>query len=531
MHGSRVEATLRVFTYSMPSRRPTTKLCLAAALAALLAAGSLALPAFGQGGDGAGGGSKPNFLVIVTDDQTLEQMRAMPKTERFLGRKGTTFSQAAVTTPTCCPSRATFLTGQYAHNHGVLSNKHGYPALADPGNVLPVWLQRAGYTTAHLGKFLNGYEKAVGPITEVAPGWDEWATLLKPRRYLDYELQVNGKSVAYGDRRRDYLTDVLTDRARGMIRDLAPGEDPFYLQVDHYAPHTGSGDPSGECGQYSGAQRSGFRRYGSKPLPHPESFNERDISDKPVFIQRRDDRLSKSSKRRIREGYRCALASLDSVDAGVKDLVRELEKADALEDTVVVFTSDNGYFYGEHRIPGSKTLPYEEAVRVPLLMRVPDSLTGGERVRKVDEQVGNVDLAPTILDLAGAEPCGPDSCRVMDGRSLVPLLRGRGAFPRDRAVALEFTQGKERVKPTLSCSYRGLRTTRAVYVEHTSVPRPSDRICRDALEVERYDLRRDAFELENLGDNAALAARLDALRVCAGVEGRDPIPESGAYCE
>src|SRR5215208_3702565 len=345
--GRRAEGALRVFSYSMPTHRAKTKLCLAALLAAMLTAGSVALPARGQTGGG-DPSARPNFLVVVTDDQTLEQMRAMPKTERFLGRKGTTFTEATVTTPHCCPSRASYLTGQYAHNHGILSNKHGYPAFVDPGNVLPVWLRKAGYTTAHLGKFLNGYEKAVGPITTVAPGWDEWATLLKPRRYLDYELQVNGESVPYGEENGDYLTRVLTDRAKRLIRDLAPAENPFYIQVDHYAPHSGSGDPSGACGKYTGSESAGVRRYGDKPLPKSASFNEKDIADKPIFVQRHD-RLSKSSKTRIRGAYRCALASLDSVDASVKELMAELEDAGASDDTVVIFTSDNGYFYGEHR--------------------------------------------------------------------------------------------------------------------------------------------------------------------------------------
>jgi N-acetylglucosamine-6-sulfatase len=513
----------------MPRPRPKTKLCLAVVLTALVVTAAAALPAHGQ--SGGEGGEKPNFLVFVTDDQTLSQMKAMPKTERFIGKKGTTFTEAAVTTPHCCPSRATHLTGQYAHNHGILSNKHGYPALVDPGNVLPVWLQRAGYTTAHLGKFLNGYEKAVGPITTVAPGWDEWATLLKPRRYLDYELQVNGESVAYGERKGDYLTSVLTERAGRLIRDLGPAEKPFYLQVDHYAPHSGSGDPSGECGKFSGAESAGFRRYGDQALPDSGSFNEKDLSDKPTFIQRREDRLSKSTKKRVRAAYRCALASLDSVDASVKELVGELDEAGELENTVIMFTSDNGYFYGEHRIPGSKTLPYEETIHVPLLIRLPDSLEGADRVRTVNQQVANIDLAPTILDLAGATPCGPDGCRVMDGRSLVPLLQGRGNFPSDRAVVIELTQGKDKVKPTLSCSYHGFRTTRQVYIEHTSVPRPSNRECEDALEVERYDLPSDPFELENLGPDAALSAKLELLRSCAGLPGRDPVPESGAYCE
>ena len=512
----------------MPRLRPTTKLCVATILATALAVGSAALPARGQ--SPGGGADVPNFLVVVTDDQTLAQMSALPKTQRLIGRKGTSFENAIVTTPTCCPSRASYLTGQYAHNHGALSNKHGYPALRDPDNVLPVWLQRAGYTTAHLGKFLNGYEKAIGPKTEVAPGWDEWATLLKPRRYLDYELQVNGESVAYGEDRSDYLTDVLTDRAKRLVRDLAPGDKPFYIQIDQYAPHDGSGDLSGECGKFTGAEPAGFRRYGNKPLPDSDSFNERDVSDKPVFIQRRD-RLSQGSKRRVRTAYRCALASLESVDAGVKELVRELEDAGAMEDTVIVFTSDNGYFFGEHRIPGGKNLPYEEAVRVPLLIRLPESLQGDTRVRQVDTQVANIDLAPTILALADARPCSASSCRTMDGRSLVPLLQGRGNFPTDRAVVVEFTQGKEKVKPTMSCSYQGIRTQRTLYVEHTSIPRPSDRECQDALETEFYDLRSDPFELENAGEDAAQAARLEALRNCSGIPTRDPVPESGTYCE
>ena len=457
-------------------------------------------------------------------------MRALPKTERLVGRKGTTFSDAIVTTPHCCPSRASYLTGQYAHNHGILSNKHGYPAFVDPGNVLPVWLQREGYTTAHLGKFLNGYEKEIGPISEVAPGWDEWATLLKPRRYLDYDLQVNGDSVSYGENRSDYLTSVLSDRAKRLIGDLAPAEKPFYMQVDYYAPHSGAGDLSGECKDYAASEPAGWERYGDNPLPDPKSFNEKEIEDKPIFVQRHD-RLGKGTKHRIRNAYRCALASLDSVDAGVKELMNELEDADALEDTVVIFTSDNGYFYGEHRIPGSKTLPYEETIHVPLLIRMPESLQGADRVRNVGEQVANIDLAPTILDLAGGEPCDASSCRAMDGRSLVPLLQGRNGFPDDRALVVELTQGKDKVKPTLSCSYQGIRTSREIYVEHTSIPRPSDRICRPDLEVEHYDLNSDPFELENLGEDSTLASRLAALRACSGIAGRDPAPASGAYCE
>ena len=460
--------------------------------------------------------------MVVTDDQTLEQMRAMPKTERFLGRKGTTFTEAAVTTPTCCPSRASFITGQYAHNHGVLSNKHGYPALAEPGNVLPVWLERAGYTTAHLGKFLNGYEKAIGPITTVAPGWDEWATLLKPRRYLDYELQVNGESVRYGEDKGDYLTSVLTDRAKRLIRDLAPEEDPFYVQLDHYAPHTGAGDPSGDCGKSTGAEGAGVRRYGDKPLPRfgvvqrEGRLRQTDLRPAPrPSLGRRQGpdprrvplrpRLAGLGRRehegagRRARGDRRDRQHRDRLHLGQRVLLRGAPRP-RLEDASV---------RGDH--PRAAADP-------------PARVTSGRRARSPGrQQVANIDLAPTILDLAGADPCA-DSCRVMDGRSLVPLLQGRANFPSDRGVAVEFTQGKDKVKPTLSCSYQGFRTTRGLYVEHTSIPRPSDRKCRDALEVERYDLRADPFELENLGDDSALSARLDALRVCAGIPQPRPRP-------
>jgi N-acetylglucosamine-6-sulfatase len=317
----------------------------------------VASPAQSQNPAAAPPEARPNFLVITTDDQRMEQMRALPKTERLVGRRGTRFRDAIITTPQCCPARASWLTGQYGHNHGILSNAHGYPALAEPRNVLPVWLRRAGYATAHLGKFLNGYEKAVGANNTVGPGWDEWATLIKPRRYLNYELQVNGGSVRYGTEPSDYLTKVLNKRAARLIRKLGAEEDPFYIQLDHYAPHKGKGDPSGRCGGSTGVERGAYAPFSNRPLPSPKSFNERAMGDKPVFLQRRP-LITAAEKKAVRKAYRCGLASLSTVDEGVKKLIRLLRSNELLKETVVIFTSDNGLFYGEHRSPGTKNLPY-----------------------------------------------------------------------------------------------------------------------------------------------------------------------------
>ena len=154
---------------------------------------------------------QPNIVVITTDDQTLASLSAatMPNTLESIGAGGTEFTNAVVTTPLCCPSRATLLTGQYAHNHRTLANNPGYEDLRDKRNTLPVWLHRAGYVTAHVGKYLNGYKAAADRPRDVAPGWDQWHTVLDPRkyvRYYGYKLAVTGELTRVGSKPRDYIT-------------------------------------------------------------------------------------------------------------------------------------------------------------------------------------------------------------------------------------------------------------------------------------------------------------------------------------
>jgi arylsulfatase A-like enzyme len=515
-----------------------------ASLGIVVSSGSLLSTA---AGGPAGAPKRPNIVVVVTDDQTLASLSAatMPSTVELIGGGGTEFTNAVATTPLCCPSRASMLTGQYAHNHGTLGNTPGYEALRHKANTLPVWLRRAGYVTAHVGKYLNRYKASVERPTEVAPGWKEWHTVIDPARryvrYYDYRLAVNGDAVRLGDRPRDYITRVINRRAARMVREYARKPKPLYLQVDHRAPHTEEGvDSGGSCGGMIPPDPRDAAAFAGEPLPRPPSFDEEDVSDKPSFI-RELPRLSGATAGAIERRYRCALASLRSVDRGVRKIVAALRQAKELDDTVLMFTSDNGFFLGEHRIPEQKTRPYEEAVRVPLLIRVPERYRGDTAApAEVSEPVANIDIAPTILDLAGARPCSARACRVMDGRSLLGLIRGGAEWPDDRAIVLEFDAGP-RARPKRVCRYQGVRVAGRVYLRHTAATDAVTGECRPIDEREHYDLASDPFQLDNLypagagtpqgAAEAQLDAKLEQLGDCAGVSGRDPASGARPFCE
>jgi N-acetylglucosamine-6-sulfatase len=490
----------------------------------------------------AGAGPRPNIVFITTDDQTLAAFnsRTMPYTTANVAGAGTTFANSVVSLPLCCPSRAVHITGQYGHNNAILNNKPGYPALRDKRNVLPTWLKSAGYATLHVGRYLNEYPKGKG--TKPGPGWDEWYTVLERRRYFDYDLFVNRKRVEHGDKKKDYLTQVLNKSAVQLVRQYAPREEPFFLQLDQFAPHSGPGVKKGPCAGDDTADPDpkDFAQFAAEPVPRPPSFDEEDISDKPSFI-RKVGRITERRLKEITERYRCALASLRAVDRGVAAVDAALAQAGELERTVVIFTSDNGFFNGEHRLAREKIRPYEEALRVPLVMRIPQAVAG-PTVPTVNELVANIDVAPTILELAGASPCIPGGgCRVMDGRSLLGLALGQGGWPQDRGIVLEFKVTDPEFGTSSSCAYRGLRTPTQVYIEHTSIPNPVTGVCEPGDEREHYDLNADPFQLENLYPapdsspaatrQSELASRLSVLADCAGIEGRDPLPPSGHYCQ
>jgi N-acetylglucosamine-6-sulfatase len=439
---------------------------------------------------------KPNVLVIMTDDQTVESLRVMTNVERLLARQGTTFTNSFVSYALCCPSRATFLTGQYPHNHGVLGNaapNGGYYKL-DSSNTLPVWLQRAGYFTAHVGKYLNGY--GTRNPREVPPGWNDWHGTVDPStyRFYGYTVTENGTPRTYGSNPASYQADVFTEKALAIVRARAPQQQPFFLSLAYLAPHSGgpreADDPPNQATPAPAPRHR--NRFAAEPLPQPPSFNEADVSDKPAAIRNRP-LLGATRLAAIRENYQQRLESLLAVDEGVARIIGELERLGELDRTLILFTADNGFFHGEHRIPQGKVLLYEPSIRVPLIVRGLDVRTG----RRNSVPVSNIDLAPTIAAVAGARPG-----RRVDGRSLLPLLRDPNVgWGRD--LLIEREPG--------AATFAALHTPRFVYAEHGSG------------EKELYDLSLDPDQLQSRHADPAydavrtrLAQRLFDLRRCAG---------------
>ncbi len=467
---------------------------------------------------------RPNLVVIMTDDQDQRSMSVMDKVNQLLAYGGTTFSNHFVSYSLCCPSRASFLTGQYAHNHKVLGNippGGGYYAL-DHSNTLPVWLQNAGYRTAHIGKYLNGYgtpsaselakideyvpkdyetlASIIPPpsATQIPPGYTEWYGLVDPftYAYYNYIINENGQLIKYGDKPEDYQSDVLTEKAVNFIERTQDNSTPFFLVVAYVAPHAGLPNPPTEpepAPQYKNALKN-------CTLPRPPSFNEADVSDKAQVNQ--FPKLKPLDIKAIESSYCNRLRSLLSVDDGVEKITQALKRAGKLENTFVFFVSDNGYMEGQHRIPAGKGFAYEESSRTPLLVRGP-GVTAGSSIGQI---VGNIDLAPTMVELAGAK-----ANRVMDGLSLTKLIRDpQGSWRKD--YLLESLQ---------IYLYSALRNDQYLYAEF-----PID---RKSSEVEFYNFVKDSchqadpYQLESQAKNSCyasvlkqLARRLQELRTCSG---------------
>jgi arylsulfatase A-like enzyme len=265
------------------------------------------------------------------------------------------------------------------------------------------------------------------------------------------------------------------------------------------------------------------------------------MGDKPAFLKH-IPLLSRERKLTAGQHWRCALASLVGVDRSVASVYDAVKKAGELRQTVFIYISDNGLFHGQHRLANGKVLPYEEALRLPLVIDIPSRYRSGQgHVRGIRKPVANIDLAPTMLDLAHGSPCPPAGpCRTMDGRSLMPLLDGTGQWPHDRGLLTEYRATPPRY---LACQYDGIRTRKSTYVEYHSVVDPKAHACHDTFEVERYGLKQDPFELKNLchggtiakcptdEEQADLEQRLQQLSQCAGVAGRDGQVDGRPFCE
>ena len=348
--------------------------------------------------------------MITTDDQTVRDMVALPQTQALIGAAGATFNNAYAAYPLCCPSRATLLTGQHAHNHGVLGNTApdgGYEMLRD-GETLPVWLGRSNYRSIHIGKMPNGYGAA--DPTYVPPGWGpfpldgEFYGFLPdpPSAYTGFKLNENGVPVTY--QASDYQTDVYADKAVDRIGNhfTAFPNRPLYMEVQFFAPH----DPAQPATRHIGA-------FATAPLPIDASFNEKNVTEKPGWL-RAVNRMGPGLISKVQTRYRNRLETLLAVDEAVSAIVAELDARGVLGETYIVFTSDNGYMQGQHRLHQGKFVAYDASAKVPLLIRGPGIPAGS--VSK--ELVSNVDIVPTILDAANAAPG-----ITQDGRSLLPYSR------------------------------------------------------------------------------------------------------------
>ncbi len=398
---------------------------------------------------------RPSFVVIQTDDETLDQLYTifnsggveiptMPNTLRMIARRGATFSRYYVPYPLCCPSRVSLMTGRYSHSNNVRGNVPpnggytGFKARLAFNHNIATWLQGAGYRTIHIGKFLNAYgDEPFDNGRDVPPGWSAWHSVLNAdthHYYYGYTLNDNGSidgpfgesgswdTREYGE--RDYWgcptatiedkpclyeTDVLSRIASEELSGTSP-EQPFYMQIDYTAPHGDFRRPAGPepPPRY-------YNLFDGAPFPHgpEEGFNEGNVNDKPRFI-REAPRLTPEEIHIYHVYYDKVLASLRGVDDGVKLIMDTLGGLHRLRNTYVIFTSDNGFFFGEHRLTGGKFLAYEPSTHLPFLIRGPGITPGST----TGELAANIDIAPTVLELAGVK-----ADKSIDGRSLVPYFR------------------------------------------------------------------------------------------------------------
>lgn len=490
--------------------------------------------------------TKPNIVFILVDDLDYAAFEHMPKMKSLIADQGITLANFFISMPLCCPSRATILRGQYGHSTQIMGNDLPFGGflkfseLGEEESTVATWLQDAGYRTMLAGKYLNAFPDS-SDLMHIPPGWTEWYSPMQGAAYeqYNYTLNENGQQVVYGEEPEDYGTDVYARKTIEFIQRSVQEGQPFFAHVSVYAPHW----PTTPAPRHA-------KMFADAKAPRTPNFDEQDVSDKPSYIRDLPP-LTREDVARIDEEYRNRLRSMQAVDEMIESIVDTLQSTGQLDNTYIFFTSDNGYHLGNHRQLLGKTAPYEEEVRVTMMVRGPGVPAG----KTLDHLTGNVDLAPTWAEIAGATP--PD---FVDGRSLVPLLRKdppptdqwRRCFllehapyelpgqPHGARIRIantpaglleppdpedEFSSGTLAAQESGSEAppYRGVRTADYLYVEYPTGER------------ELYDLRNDPYQLENLVATAEpellgqLAARLAELSECGGATCRtledEPIAE------
>lgn len=477
---------------------------------------------------------RPNIVLILTDDLDVSMGGMIPlnKTRKLIGEAGITFTNTFVASPLCCPSRASILTGKYPHNHHVINNtlegncsNEAWQKTQEP-ETFPALLQKySTYQTFFAGKYLNEYgNKQAGGVEHVPPGWDYWFALERNSKYYNYTLSVNGKAQRHGQNySEDYLTDVLANVSIDFLQ-YKSNYRPFFMMVSTPAPHS----PWTAAPQYEG-------QFTNVKAPRDPNFNVHG-KDKHWLIRQAKTPMANSSVEYLDNAYRMRWRTLLSVDDLVEKVVKKLEVRGELENTYIIFTSDNGYHTGQFSMPLDKRQLYEFDIRVPLLVRGPDIKPN----QTSSLLVANIDLGPTIMDMAGYDV----NKTHMDGMSFLPIMTGKAnssTWRTDFLVEYEgeghnisdpacpiLGPGVSECFPDCVCEDSYNNTYACVRTVSTAANLQYCEFDDNEVFVEVYNLTADPFQLTNIAktiDQEVLEKmnhRLMMLQSCSGQSCRTP---------
>jgi len=430
---------------------------------------------------------RPNIIFVLIDDLRLDEIHypfvKVPNIMR-IEREGVKFNNAFVTTPLCSPSRASFLTGQYVHKHGISDNTARDPQ-SHKLNTFIKQLHDVGYETGFVGKWHMGLDD------NPRPGIDYWVSVKGQGRYIDPVVNDNG------DRKTNvgYFTDILNAATLRFLE--KEHTKPFLLYVSHKAIHPDLqqaadgtlSDPNAE--NFIPAERH-KQLYANAPVPHRPNVKSAG-EGKPALLRKLDGvpPLSRETGTKD-ETIRNRLRVLQSAEEGLGQIFEVLERKKQLDNTLIIFTSDEGYFYGEHGLSVERRLAYEESIRIPLLMRYPKLIKAGSAI---EQTTLNIDICPTLLEIGGT-PVPPD----VDGRSLVPLLNGEKVPSWRKSFLIEYYTDK--VFPRIShMGYKAVRTDRWKYIHYLDL---------NGMD-ELYDLKKDPYEMKNVIDEAGSVKGLEEM--------------------